>query len=118
MTQPYSHQEELVSIFWDYYKEVNGFRPMQIDTSKLTKSQLKQEINDLKIQRKVVFSEKREREEIAKFSIELRMKTLTEKGFINRSDALLQIHLEECTDGNDEYLCSTLGLPFFYFFNR
>lgn len=110
-----SRKDELTSIFWDMYKDVHGFRPHHIDCSAMTEAQLEAELNELDAQGKIVFEEERQAEERAKVRAEQRIADTIACGAQDRATALRWIHDAERTNGDDEFLCYTLGVPYGYF---
>ena len=121
MTTEFKSWEELTqleqaqSTYWDMYKDAYGVRPRGIDTSSWTLEQFEAEflvlgvtIADAEIQRK-------ESEENAVVVFEQRIYTLIHAGAKDRATAIRWIHEAEDTQGDDEYLCYTLGLPYMYF---
>ena len=54
-------------------------------------------------------------EQHAIFSFEKRVSDLIFSGSKDRATAIRWIHEAEDTQGDDEYLCYTLGLPYMYF---
>jgi len=110
-----SDLEQAQSIFWDMYKDAHGIRPRGIDTSTWTLEQFQQEfeylgriIADNENQRKVF-----EAEAIEKFE-----KHVTDTicmGARDRETALRWIMDASNANGDWEYLCYDLGLPYQYF---
>lgn len=110
-----SQLEQAREIYWDMYKDAYGVRPRGIDTSSWTLDQfeaefkvLGQAIADAEIERK-------QSEENAIVVFEQRVYTLIHAGAKDRETAIRWIHEAEETNGDDEYLCYTLGLPYQYF---
>ena len=62
-----------------------------------------------------MFKTRRRREEKAMHEFEMRMQDLLSSGAQDREMALRWIHEAEGSDGDDEYLCYLLGLPYRYF---
>ena len=110
-----SQLEQAREIYWDMYKDAYGVRPRGIDTSSWTLDQfeaefkvLGQAIADAEIERK-------QSEENAIVVFEQRVYTLIHAGAKDRATALRWIHEAEDTQGDDDYLAYTLGLPYQYF---
>lgn len=110
-----SQLEQAREIYWDMYKDAYGVRPRGIDTSSWTLDQfeaefvvLGQAIADAEIERK-------QSEENAIVVFEQRIYTLIHAGAKDRTTALRWIHEAEDTQGDDDYLAYTLGLPYQYF---
>lgn len=110
-----SDKEQLQSIFWDAYKDANGFRPRHIDTSAMTEDQLSTELDLLGEQIRVQEAQRAADEVQHAATFEKRVQQLIEGGAGDRATALRWIHQAEGTDGDDEFLCYTLGLKYGYF---
>ena len=61
------------------------------------------------------YTEQLAQEEVAKHDFEMRMLSLLQTGAKDREMALRWIHEAEGSNGDDEYLCFLLGLPYRYF---
>jgi hypothetical protein len=110
-----SKLEQAQAIYWDMHKDAYGVRPRCIDTSSWTIEDfeaefviLNQAIADAEIERK-------DSEEHATVVFEQRVQSLIQLGAKDRATAIRWIHEAEDTQGDDEYLCYTLGLPYQYF---
>jgi hypothetical protein len=107
--------EQYASIYWDMYKDAFGIRPRGIDTSAWTEADFLAEFKELG---EVIDREEKVRvqaQENAIFSFEKRISDLMFSGAKDRATAMRWIHEAEDTQGDDEYLCYTLGLPYQYF---
>ena len=107
--------EQMASQYWDMYKDAHGFRPRHVDTSGWTMKEFNDEfdylgrmITDNENQRKI-------NEDKASIDFEIRIQNLQGMGAQDRVMAMRWIHEAEETNGDDEYLCYTLGLPYLYF---
>ena len=110
-----SDLEQAQCIYWDMYKDAHGVRPRGIDTSTWILKQFQQEfeylgrvIADNENQRKVS-----EADAIAKF--EQHVTNTICMGARNRETALRWIMDASNANGDWEYLCYDLGLPYHYF---
>jgi hypothetical protein len=121
MTTEFKSWEELTtleqysSIYWDMYKDAFGIRPRGIDTSSWTEADFLAEFKELG---EIIDREEKIRvaaQENAIFSFEKRVDDLKFSGAKDRATAMRWIHEAENTNGDDEYLCYTLGLPYQYF---
>ena len=121
MTTEFKSWEELTtleqysSIYWDMYKDAFGIRPRGIDTSTWTEADFLAEFKELG---EVIDREEKIRvqaQQNAVFSFEKRVDALILSGAKDRATAMRWIHEAEDTQGDDEYLCYTLGLPYIYF---
>ena len=121
MTTEFKSWEELTqleqaqSTYWDMYKDAHGIRPRGVDTSNWTLEQFQDEFVILG---QAIDAEEKVRvqsQENAMFSFEKRVDDLIFSGAKDRATAIRWIHEAEDTQGDDEYLCYTLGLPYGYF---
>ena len=107
--------EQARELFWDMYKDAYGVRPRGIDTSSWTLEQFEAEFEGLGV---VIEAEEKARvasEQNSVFSFEKRISDLMYSGAKDRATALRWIHEAEDTNGDDDYLAYTLGLPYQYF---
>ena len=107
--------EQYACQFWDMYKDAYGVRPRGIDTSSWTEADFEAEFVSLS---KVIEQENKAREaaeEVATIDFEMRVQSLLVSGAKDYEMAIRWIHEAEGTDGDDEYLCYTVGLPYGYF---
>ena len=110
-----SELEQAQETYWDMYKDAYGVRPRGIDTSSWTVETFLKEFAYLGL---VIEREETARvaaEKNAVFSFEKRIGDLMFSGAKDRATAMRWIHEAEDTQGDDEYLCYTLGLPYQYF---
>jgi len=107
--------EQAREIYWDMYKDAYGVRPRGIDTSSWTLEQFEAEFKVLGLAIADSEIERKASEESATVVFEQRVQSLIELGAKDRSTAIRWIHEAEDTNGDDEYLCYTLGLPYQYF---
>jgi hypothetical protein len=113
--QELTRQEELQSIYWDMYKDAYGIRPRGIDTSGWDEADFSQAFEVLHHVITVNTSQRRADQETAAYKFEERVKSLMEIGAKDRAMALRWIHEAEDSNGDDEYLCYLIGLPYHYF---
>jgi hypothetical protein len=109
-----SEQEQLQCTFWDAYKDAHGFRPRHIDTTTLTVEELKSDIARLA---SIIQDNERVRiedEAAAVVRFETRVASIIQLGAKDREMALRWIHEAEGSDGDDEYLCFLVGVPYGY----
>jgi hypothetical protein len=113
--EEYTPLEQAACTYWDMYKDAHGFRPRHVDTSAWTLEQFEEEFKVLEgvIEREHIL--RKEREEQAMHEFEMRVQDLRRSGAKSREMALRWIHEAEETNGDDEYLCYTVGLPYGYF---
>jgi len=112
-----TRQEELVSIFWDMYKDAHGFRPRHMweALQTMTEAEIEADLDRLQI---TITDNSRLREiqeKAAAERLELRVHGLIEIGAEDRATALRWIHEAEGSNGDNEYLCYLLGVCYHYF---
>ena len=110
-----SDLEQAQSIFWDMYKDAHGIRPRGIDTSTWTLADFQLEFASLQevIVREQANRQVAEKEAIAKF--EQHVTNTICMGARYRETALRWIMDASNANGDWEYLCYDLGLPYHYF---
>ena len=101
--------------FWDMYKDAYGVRPRGIDTAAWDEATFEAEFNYLQdlIAKNEQEREVAERE--ATVAFEQRIQELYACGAKDRAMALRWIHEAEGSNGDDEFLCYLVGLPYRYF---
>jgi hypothetical protein len=107
--------EQMACQFWDMYKDAYGVRPRGVDTSSWSETDFLKEFGylNLVIEREEIA--RKEREERAAHDFEMRVLSLLQSGAKDREMALRWIHEAEGSNGDDEYLCYLVGLPYRYF---
>jgi hypothetical protein len=107
--------EQYACQFWDMYKDANGFRPRHIDTSSWTEADFEAEFVSLSkvIERESILRE--EAEEKATIDFEMRVQSLMTSGAKDYEMAIRWVHEAEGSNGDEEYLCFLVGLPYGYF---
>lgn len=107
--------EQAQATYWDMHKDAYGFRPRGIDTSSWTLEQFEEEF--------VILGQAIEREETSRKEAETKAVELFERrvaemisiGAKDTAMAMRWIHEAEDTNGDNDYLAWTLGLPYQYF---
>ena len=107
--------EQYACQYWDMYKDAYGSRPRGIDTSAWTEAEFEAEFVQLSKTIDANYTEQLAQEEVAKHDFEMRMLSLLQTGAKDREMAMRWIHEAEGSNGDDEYLCFLLGLPYRYF---
>ena len=110
-----SDLEQAQATFWDMYKDAYGVRPRGVDTSAWTLDDFTSEF--------VVLGQAIDREETARkaseaqavTAFERRVAELISTGARDYDMAMRWIHEAEETNGDNDYLAWTLGLPYQYF---
>jgi len=110
-----SELEQAQCTYWDMYKDAYGVRPRGIDTSAWTVEDFDREFAELGgiIDREE--EDRKEREAEASVRFENQITSLIQSGARDRQAAMVWIHEAEGTNGDDDYLAWTLGLPYQYF---
>jgi len=107
--------EELHSIFWDMYKDAHGFRPRHVDTTAWTEAEFNEEFEHLSRMIQDNECERKIAEHEAAHAFEMRVQSILACGAKDRAMALRWIHEAEGSNGDDEFLCYLVGLPYRYF---
>ena len=107
--------EQYACQYWDMYKDAYGVRPRGIDTSAWDEATFEAEFVQLSKTIDENYKVQLASEAKAMHDFEIRMLDLLMSGATDRAMALRWIHEAEETNGDDEYLCYTLGLPYRYF---
>ena len=107
--------EELQSIYWDMHKDAYGFRPRGVDTSTWTEYAFQVEFEHMALTIEANETQRKAAEEKASIDFELRVQSIIACGASDREMALRWIHEAEGSNGDDEYLCYLVGLPYHYF---
>ena len=107
--------EQAHCTFWDMYKDAHGFRPRHIDTSTWTLEQFEAEFVELGETMKAndIAQGIEEAKAVEKF--ERRVAEMLSIGAKDMDMAMRWIHEAEGTQGDNDYLAWTLGLPYQYF---
>ena len=107
--------EQYACTYWDMYKDAFGIRPRGIDTSAWTEADYLAEFKQLGeiIDREEIARKAAEAINLEKF--ERRVAELISIGAKNTDMAMRWIHEAEGTQGDNDYLAWTLGLPYQYF---
>jgi hypothetical protein len=110
-----SHLEQVACEFSDFYKDAHGFRPRHIDTSSWTLEDFDREFEVLADICKGNTARRVAEEAAAVTKFENRVSMLMTCGAKDRSMAIRWIaEAEEC-NGDMEYLCFLVGVPYGYF---
>ena len=107
--------EQMQCQYWDMYKDAYGVRPRGIDTSTWTEYAFQVEFEHLVIEIEKNEAQRQINESEAAVRFEAQIDSLISAGAVSREAALKWIHEAEGSNGDDEYLCFLLGLPYGYF---
>ena len=107
--------EQYACQYWDMYKDAYGVRPRGVDTSAWTEADFEAEFVSLSDTINADYKQQLAQEAVASHDFEMRVLSLLQTGATDRDMALRWIHESEGSNGDDEYLCFLLGLPYRYF---
>ena len=107
--------EQYACTYWDMYKDAYGVRPRGIDTSSWTEAEFEREFFQLSVTIAEEDRQRKEAEEKAAHDFEMRILSLQQTGATDRDMALRWVHEAEGSNGDEEYLCYLVGLPYGYF---
>ena len=107
--------EQYACTYWDMYKDAYGVRPRGIDTSGWTESDFEREFFQLSVTIAEEDRVRKEAQEKAAHDFEMRILSLLQTGATDRDMALRWVHEAEGSNGDAEYLCFLVGLPYGYF---
>ena len=107
--------EQYACTYWDMYKDAYGVRPRGIDTSTWTESDFEREFFQLSVTIAEEDRIRKEAQEKAAHDFEMRILSLLQTGATDRDMALRWVHEAEGSNGDEEYLCYLVGLPYGYF---
>ena len=107
--------EQYACQYWDMHKDAYNVRPRCIDTTQWTEADFEAEFVILAKTIDANYQEQLVQEEKATHDFEIRVLDLLMSGAKDREMALRWIHEAEGSNGDDEYLCFLLGLPYRYF---
>ena len=110
-----TRKDQLEVAFWDMYKEAHGFRPRHIRLDLCSAAEIEQDLDRLQIIINDNAVLRRAAEEQASFDFTARIQSLMKMGARDYEMALRWIHEAEETQGDEDYLAYTLGLPYRYF---
>ena len=101
--------------YWDMYKDAYGVRPRGIDTTEWTEAQFEAEFVYLSKIIDANYKEQLASEAKAVERFEAQVESFIQSGARDRETAIRWFHEAEQTNGDEEYLCFCLGLPYGYF---
>jgi hypothetical protein len=107
--------EQYAGQFWDMYKDAYGVRPRGIDTSTWSETDFEAEFVSLAKTINANYEEQVIAEDRATIAFEMRVQELMTSGAKDYEMALRWVHEAEGSNGDEEYLCFLVGLPYGYF---
>ena len=109
-----SRRDQLAATHYDFYKDVHGIRPRWMNYDAMSEEDLEKELDLLTKESEVVFAREKAEQEAAMHDFEMRMQNLLMSGAKNRAMAIRWLHEANGTDGDNDYLCYHMGLPYGY----
>jgi hypothetical protein len=107
--------EQAQSIYWDMYKDAYGVRPRGVDTSGWTLEVFETEFQVLGNAIERENAQQQVAQEKSAHELELRIQNLMMTGAKDRDMAISWIMQAEGADGDFDYLCFLVGVPYGYF---
>jgi len=113
-----SRRDQLAATHYDFYKSVHGIRPRWMDYDAMTEADLEAELDRLSKEAEVQAQMEAEQEAIAIAKVENRIGEYMTMGAKDRIQAIQWIMDAEDANGDADYCCYLLGLPYGYLENR
>ena len=110
----YTPLEKAAATWWDMYKDAYNFRPRGVDTSAWMLKDFEREMEVLQFVIQRNEAQRLVNEDAAIQDFEARIAKIIALGARDRAMALRWIHEAEGSDGDDEYLCYCVGVPYGY----
>ena len=107
--------EQYACQYWDMYKDAYGVRPRGIDTSSWTEADFEREFVQLSKTIDENYREQLASEAKAIERFEAQVTSFIESGAKDRETAIRWFHEAEGSNGDEDYLCYLIGLPYSYF---
>ena len=121
MSNEFKSWEEMTTLeqyacqYWDMHKDAYGVRPRGINTTEWTEADFEAEFVILAQTIDANYKVQLEQEEKSTIAFEMRVQELLMSGAKDYAMALRWIHEAEGSNGDEEYLCFLVGLPYGYF---
>jgi len=106
--------EQYAEQYSDMYKDAYGVRPRGVDTSGWTEADFEQEFSYLAEAIETSYKEQTASEAKAIERFEAQVQSFIESGAKDRETVIRWFHEAENSNGDDDYLCFLLGLPYGY----
>lgn len=110
-----SRKEQLAATHYDFYKSVHGIRPRWMNYDAMTEQELEAQIEQLGRESEIQEREDAIREAKAIDDVEHLILNLRMSGAQDRAMAVRWLHDANDTNGDADYLCYKLGVPYGYF---
>lgn len=104
--------QSLYGTFSDMYKDLHGFRPKHIDTSSWGEERFEKEFGGVSTAISVQIAEEREVQSNNVVAFEDRVAKTIATGAGDRETALRWIHEAEGSNGDNDYLCFLMNIPY------
>lgn len=111
----FNEKDELGSTYSDFYKEVHGIRPRWVNHDAVTVEWYREALAQLQVESDEQWERQKELDAKNIAVFEKSVASLIEAGAKDRATALRWIHDANDTNGDWEYLCYKLELPYGYF---
>jgi hypothetical protein len=108
-------KDELGAVYYDFYKEVHGIRPRWVNHEEATIEWYESELEQLQLQADIQWQEQQVRDAETIGVVEANIAELIASGAGDRATALRWLHDANNTNGDWEFLCYCLDLPYGYF---
>lgn len=105
--------ESLEQLYSELHKDVYGVKARWYRAESIEQAQ--KDLDALEAAGAVIWAEEKAQEERMVIALEARIADIITMGAGDRETALRWIHDAEGTDGDDEFLCYCLGVPYGYF---
>jgi hypothetical protein len=105
--------EELEQMYCEFHKDVYGVKARWYKAESV--EQARADLERLQEAGNQVWAEEKKAQDAAVVRFEQRVTATIQSGAKDRETALRWIHQAEDTQGDDEFLCYNLGLPYGYF---
>lgn len=110
-----SRKEQLAATHYDFYKDVHGIRPRWMNYDAMTEADLEKELDQLSVESERQRVEEEARQKMSIAVLENRIEALIKSGAKTREGAIRWLHEAHDTNGDDDYLCFHLDVPYGYF---
>ena len=109
--------EVLSSLYCDLHKDVYGVKARwyRVDNTTESLAQARLDIEALQVAGEAIWAEEKAQEERMVIDLEALIDQIKAMGAKTREDALRWLHDAYQTQGDDDYLCYHLGVPYGYF---
>ena len=110
-----SRRDQLAATHYDFYKDVYGVRPRWMNYDEMSEAELEKELENLSRQAEIEEKLEKERQAKAADDVEHVLLTLQMSGARDRAMAIKWLHEAHDTNGDEDFLCYLLDVPYGYF---